>query len=129
MRTACQWQIPNEGSQIYYESQKLNRTVHSTTVSELYSVMKCFGTSQFLRGLWMGIRGDVAQLDIRTDAHNLVTTAATATHFSEQEETMHIIQMLRKESCSGAIEDLAHVCTNVCMADCLTKNSAKPDVV
>ena len=42
---------------------------------------------------------------------------------------MHMIQMLRTESCSGAIDDLAHVRTEVCLADCLTKNSAKPDVL
>ena len=39
------------GSLIDYESQKIKRTVLSTTVSELYSFMKCFGTCQFLKGL------------------------------------------------------------------------------
>ena len=29
-------------------------TVLSTTVAELYSFMKCFGSSQFLRALWTG---------------------------------------------------------------------------
>ena len=29
----------------------------STTVSELYSFMKCFGTCQFVGGLWMDISG------------------------------------------------------------------------
>ncbi len=38
-----------------------------------------------------------------------------------------MIQMLRKEACSGAIDDLAHVVSKYCLADCLTKNSAKPD--
>ena len=37
-----------------------------------------------------------------------------------------MIQMLRKESSSGSIDDLAHVRTEHCLADCLTKNSAKP---
>ena len=37
-----------------------------------------------------------------------------------------MIQMLRKESSSGNIDDLAHVRTEFCLADCLTKNSAKP---
>ena len=36
-----------------------------------------------------------------------------------------MIQMLRKEACSGAIDDLAHVRTEVCLSDCLTKDSAK----
>ena len=36
-----------------------------------------------------------------------------------------MIQMLRKEACSGAIDDLAHVRTDVCLSDCLTKASAK----
>ena len=43
----------SEGSLIDYESQQIKRTVLSTTASELYSFMKCFGTCQFLLGLWM----------------------------------------------------------------------------
>ena len=40
-----------------------------------------------------------------------------------------MIQMLRKESCSGSIEDLAHVRTELCLGDCLTKASAKSDAL
>ena len=40
-----------------------------------------------------------------------------------------MIQMLRKESGSGNIDDLAHVRTDHCLADCLTKNSAKPEAL
>ena len=40
-----------------------------------------------------------------------------------------MIQMLRKESSSGNIDDLAHVRTAHCLADCLTKNSAKPEAL
>ena len=40
-----------------------------------------------------------------------------------------MIQMLRKESSSGSIDDLAHVRTAHCLADCLTKNSAKPEAL
>ena len=40
-----------------------------------------------------------------------------------------MIQMLRKEACSGAMEDLAHVRTEFCLADSLTKHTAKPDVL
>ena len=65
---------------------------------------------------------------MRTDAHNLVTTAST-THLPEQKETIHTIQMLRRESCSGHIDDLAHVKTEDCLSDCLTKHSAKPDAL
>ena len=44
----------------------------------------------------------------------------------EQQETIHMIQMLRKEACSGAIADLSHVRTEHCLSDCLTKKSANP---
>ena len=54
------------------ESQKIKKTVLSTTVAELYSFMKCFGSCQFLRGLWMDISGEVANIHMRTDAKNLV---------------------------------------------------------
>ena len=37
--------------------------------------------------------------------------------------------MLRKESISGQIDDLGHVRTADMLADCLTKNSAKPDAL
>ena len=37
-----------------------------------------------------------------------------------------MIQMLRKEACSGAIADLSHVRTEHCLSDCLTKRSANP---
>ena len=35
--------------------------------------------------------------------------------------------MLRRESNSGSIDDLAHVVSADCLSDCLTKNSAKPE--
>ena len=38
-----------------------------------------------------------------------------------------MIQMLRKEATSGSIDDLAHVRTDYCLGDCLTKQSAKSD--
>jgi len=98
----------------------------STTVSELYSFMKCYGTCQFLKGLWMDISAEESEIHMRTDANNLVTTAST-THLPEQKETIHMIQMLRKESSSGSIDDLAHVRTAHCLGDALTKASAKPD--
>ena len=65
------------GSRIDYESQKIIRTVPSTTVAELYSFMTCFGSCQFLRGLWMDLSGEFADIHMRTDAKNLVTTART----------------------------------------------------
>ncbi|CAE7449626.1 RE1 [Symbiodinium natans] len=112
------------GSLIFFESTKIKRTTLSTTVAELYALMKCFGTCQMLRGLWKDISGLDAEIHMRTDANNLVTTAST-THAPEQQETIHMIQMLRKEACSGAIADLSHVRTEHCLADCLTKRSAK----
>ena len=55
------------GSLIDNESQKRKKTVLSTTVVELHSFMKCSGSCQFLRGLWMDISGEVANLHMRTD--------------------------------------------------------------
>ena len=111
---------------IDYESTKIRRTTLSTTVAELYSFMKCYGTCLFLKGLWADLSGEVADIHMRTDAHNLITTAST-THLPEQKETIHMIQMLRAESNSGKIADLAHVTTNDCLSDCFTKHTAKPD--
>ena len=110
--------------EVDYESQKIKKTVLSTTVAELYYFMKCCGSCQFLRGLWMDISGEVADIHMTTDAKNLVTTARTI-HLPEQKKTVHMISMLRKEACSGSIHDLAHIPTQNCLADCLTKASAK----
>ena len=74
----------------------------------------------------MDMTSKVLEIHMRTDANNLVTTAQT-THLPEQEETIHMIQMLRRESCSGDIQDLAHVVTGDMMADCMTKESIQPD--
>ena len=119
-------QADTYGSLVDYESHKITATTMSTTVAELYALMKCFGTCQFIRGLWADLSGEAAPIHIRTDANNLVTTAST-THVPEQKETIHLIQMLRKESGSGNIEDLAHVKSEYCLSDALTKHSAKPD--
>ena len=70
------------GSLVDYESQKIKRTVLSTTVTELYSFVKCYVSCQFLRGLWMDMSGEVAEFHMRTDAMNLVTTARTINSFS-----------------------------------------------
>ena len=114
------------GRLIDYESQKIQKTVLSTSVADLYSFMKCFGSRQFLRGLWMDRSGEVATIHMRTDAKNLITTARTI-HLPELKETIHMIPMLRKEACSGSIHDPAHIPTQNCVADCLTKASAKAD--
>ncbi len=117
-----------KGSLIDYESHKITATTMSTTVAELYAFMRCFGTCLFMRGLWADLSGQNAQVHMRTDANNLVTTAQT-THSPEQKETIHLIQMLRKESVSGRIDDLAHCSSEDCLSDCLTKHSAKPDAL
>ena len=114
------------GSLVDYESHKITATTMSTTVAELHGLMRCFGSCQYIRGLWADVSGEVAEIHLRTDANNLVPTAST-THQPEQKETMHLIQMLRKESNSGQIHDLAHVRSEFCLADCLTKHSASPD--
>ena len=91
----------------------------STTVAELRGLMRCY---LFLRGLWSDITGGIADVHICTDANNLVTTAST-TQRPEQKETM----MLRKGSKGGQTQDLAHVRSEDCLADSLTKHSAKAD--
>ena len=102
-----------KGSLIDYESHKIKRTVLSTTVAELYAFMKCYGSAQFYRGLWMDMTAQPIEVHLRTDANNLVTTAAS-TRLPEQKETIHMIQMLRQEACSGQMHDLAHVLTQYC---------------
>ena len=114
-----------KGCLIFFESTKIKRTTLSTTVAELYALMKCYGTCQMLRGLIKDITGLSSEIHMRTDANNLVTTAST-THVPEQQETTHMIQMLRKEACSGSVVDLSHIRTQWCLADCLTKKSANP---
>ena len=75
----------------------------------------------------MDLSGEVvADIHMRTDAKNIVTTARTM-HFPEQKVTIHMISMLRKEACSGNIHDLAHILTQHCLADSWTKTSAKAD--
>mgnify|MGYP000455125285 CR=1 FL=1 len=37
-----------------------------------------------------------------------------------------MINQLRHEACTGSIDDLAHVISEDCLADCLTKASANP---
>ena len=118
----------SRGSLIFFESTKIKRTTLSTTAAELYALMKCYGTCQMLRGLIKDITGHSCELHMRTDANNLVTTAST-THVPEQQETIHMIQMLRKEACSGSIADLSHIRTQWCLADCLTKKSANPQAL
>ena len=65
-------------------------------------------------------------LHMRTDAKNLETTARTI-HLPEQKETIHMISMLLTEASSGSIHDVAHIPTPNCLADWLTKASAKAD--
>ena len=83
---------------------KAKERLLSTTVAEVYALMKCYGTCQILRGLIKDIGGLSSEIHMRTDANNLVTTAST-THVPEQQETIHMIQMFRKEACSGSIAD------------------------
>ena len=65
------------GSLVDYESQKIKGNVLSRNVAELYSFVKCCGSCQFLRGLWIDMSGEVAEILIRTDEKNLWTTART----------------------------------------------------
>ena len=131
----CEWTGPerlketdgnSRGSIVDFESHKITTTTQSTTVAELAALMKCFGTCWFRRGLWADVAGEVLPIHIRTDANNLVTSTQT-THLPEQKETHHLIQMLRHESNTGQLHDLSHIASEYCLADPLTKHSAKPD--
>ena len=50
----------------------------------------------------MDISGEIANIHMRTDAKNLVSTASTI-HLPEQKETIHMISMLRKEARPTAV--------------------------
>ena len=58
------------GCRIDYESQKIRKIVLSIAVAGLYSFMICFGSCQFLRGFWMDMSGELANIHMRTDAKN-----------------------------------------------------------
>ena len=81
------------GSLVFFDSTKIKQTTLSTTVAELCAWMKCFGTCQMLRGLWKDISGSDDRIHMRADANNSVRTAST-THVPEQQDTIHMIQML-----------------------------------
>jgi len=72
----------------------------------------------------MDMTGETADIHMRTDAKNLVTTAQT-THLPNQKETIHMIQMMRHDACTGQIDDLAHVASADMMADTLTKSKCE----
>ena len=93
----------SRGSLIFFESTKIKRTTLSTTVAESHTLMKCYGTCQMLRGLVKDITGHSCEIHMRTDANNLVTTAST-TSVPEQQETIHMIHMLRNQACSGKLQ-------------------------
>ena len=69
--------VDTRGSLIDYESHKITQATMSTTVAELYALMKCFGNSLYLKGLWADCSGQPVAIHMRTDANNLVTTART----------------------------------------------------
>lgn len=117
----------SRGALVEFESQKIERTVLSTTMSELYAPMQRFGSRQFLLGLRMGVSGTVAEIHMRTDANDRVTTAST--NSPEQKETIHTSATRCTEARSGASDDIARVSAEFCLSDCLTKQSAKPDVL
>ena len=94
-----------QGMEGRYESQKIEKTVLSTTVAELHSFMKCFGSCQFLCGLRMDISSAVANIHMRTDAKNLVITQERFICLNKK-KTIHMISALRKEACSVSIHDL-----------------------
>ena len=48
----------SRGSLVDYESTKIKRTTLSTTVAELYAILKTFGTCHMIKGLWMDLSGE-----------------------------------------------------------------------
>ena len=72
------------------------------------------------------VSGEIVPIHIHTDANNLVTTAQT-THLPGQKETHHLIQVLGHEGNTGHLDDLSHIANEYCLADLLTKHTAKPD--
>ena len=79
-----------EFNPIIADIDKLNNwsSSHRYDITKLsyYAFTKCYGTCLFLKGLWMDLTGSEAEIHMRTDANNLVTTAST-THLPEQKET------------------------------------------
>ena len=68
----------------------------------------------------------------RSDSHQdrrkqLSHHCSDHTHLPEQRETHHLIQMLRHESNKSHLDDLSHIASEYCLADPLTKSTAKPD--
>ena len=72
-------------SLVDYESQKIRKFVLSTTVAEFFPFLKCVGSCQSLRGLWIDPSGEIASIHMRIDAKNSVTTARTI-HVPEQKK-------------------------------------------
>ena len=73
----------------------------------------------------------VAEIHIRNDAKNLVTTART-THLPERKETILMNSMLRKEACSGSIHDLAHISIQNWLANqnsCFRRTAKAPNLI
>ena len=70
----------------------------------------------------MDLSGEIAKIHMRTLLHQQEQFI-----LPKQKETIHMISMLRKEACSRSIHDLGHISTQNCLADCLTKTSAKAD--
>ncbi len=103
----CSASPHGKGVLIDYQFHKIKRTTLSTIVTELYAVLRVFGTGQFLKLPWVDISGCACPLELRTDADILVTTART-THAPEQKETTHMVDVVRRETSTGAIEDVAH---------------------
>jgi len=108
------------GSLVDYESQKIRRIFFSTTVAGLYSFMNCFGTCQFIRGLWMDISGEASPIHMRTDAHNLVSTAHTC-RSKKRPSTWYRCCGRKHVQEKWRIWDI----TEHCLSDCLTKQGVK----
>ena len=80
-----------KGSLIDYEPHKIKRTVLLHDHCRAHSFMKCYGSAQYYRGLWMDIDCRPVELHLSFDANSLVTSPAST---RRPEKTVHMIQML-----------------------------------
>ena len=72
----------------------------------LYEVL--FGSCQFLRGLWIDLSGEIANIHMGTAAKNLVTTARSI-QLPEQKETIHTISLCCEKKLVQGIFMILHI--------------------
>ena len=69
----------------------------------------------------------IKYVESKNQLADILATKAVSRVMSGTTCSIHMTSMLRKGACSASIHDLAHIPTQNCLADCLTKASAKAD--